>query len=85
LIDDVLALPVSPITTVITAGLTALVKNFSTTALTKKVEAMNDIIIVVPTNTAFEKAASFLSTLSLEGAAQALTFHIVKGVAFSNG
>jgi len=46
---------------------------------------MKDITIFAPTNVAFDKALSTLSTLSTEKVTEALAFHVVKGVALSNG
>ena len=46
---------------------------------------MKDITIFAPTNAAFDKASSTISSLSAEKVTEALTFHVVKGVLFSTG
>jgi uncharacterized surface protein with fasciclin (FAS1) repeats len=85
LIDSVLALPVSPITTAKTAGLTALLKALDKAGLAKEVEAMKDVTIFVPLNAAFDKASAALTSISVEEVAKVLKYHVVPSVAFSTG
>jgi transforming growth factor-beta-induced protein len=62
-----------------------LVKNVNATGLFKTIEELKDITIFAPTNTAFDNSASILSQLTTEKISNALTYHVVKGVQYSNG
>jgi transforming growth factor-beta-induced protein len=85
LVDGVLTLPQSPITTATAAGLNSFVERLNATGLTKTLESFTDVTIFAPTDMAFNANSSNLAALSTEEVANVLSYHVVKGVEYSTG
>ncbi|KAF2396375.1 beta-Ig-H3/fasciclin [Trichodelitschia bisporula] len=83
LIDAVLQPPQAPSIVARAGGLTTLASTLASQGLAKTVDGLKGITIFAPTNAAFDAASGLIETLSKEQLAGALTYHVVKAVAYS--
>jgi uncharacterized surface protein with fasciclin (FAS1) repeats len=84
IVDGALTLPRSAIITAQAAGLTKLVENLNAAGLAKTIEDSKDITIFAPSNAAFDATSTVISGPSTKNMSTALTYHVVKGVQYSN-
>ncbi|KAF2838503.1 Fasciclin-domain-containing protein [Patellaria atrata CBS 101060] len=78
-VDSVLTLPESAISTARSANLTSLAGALNSTDLIEAVDTAEDVTIFAPTNEAFQNIGSALADLSTEDLASILQYHVVSG------